>query len=77
MDDLDAINVAKTEIREAYNSGDIERLLFADSSQIDYPDGRRSGYGGDGKRALRPYLQDLFTNCNARGADHHRDQGDE
>lgn len=67
MDDLYAINVAKTEIREAYNTGDIERLLAVlDSSLIDYSDGRRSGYGEDGKRALRSYLQDLFTNYDTR-----------
>jgi ketosteroid isomerase-like protein len=66
MDDLYAINVAKTEIREAYNTGDIQRLLAVlDSSLIEYSDGRRSGYGEDGKRALRSYLQDLFTNYNA------------
>ena len=57
MDDLYAINVAKTEIREAYNTGDIERLLAVlDSSLIDYSDGRRSGYGEDGKRALRSLI---------------------
>ena len=67
MDDLYAINVAKTEIREAYSTGDVERLLAVlDSSLVDYSDGRRSGYGEDGKSGLRSYLQDLFTNYNAR-----------
>jgi hypothetical protein len=48
-------------------SGDIERLLAVlDTSLIDYSDGRRSGYGEDGKRALRSYLQDLFANYNTR-----------
>jgi ketosteroid isomerase-like protein len=67
MDEVYAINVAKTEIREAYNTGHVERLLAAlDSNLIDYSDGRRSGYGEDGKRALRSYLQDLFANYDAR-----------
>jgi len=67
MDDLYAINVAKTEIREAYNTGDVEKLLAVlDNSLVEYSDGRRSGYGEAGKRALRSYLQDLFTNYNAR-----------
>jgi ketosteroid isomerase-like protein len=67
MDDLYAINVAKTEIREAYGTGDVKRLLAVlDSSLVDYSDGRRSGYAEDGKHALRSYLQRLFTNYNAR-----------
>src|ERR1700758_401174 len=67
MDDLYAINVAKTEIREAYSTGDVERLLAVlDSNLVEYSDGRRSGYGEDGKSALRSYLQGLFTNYNAR-----------
>jgi ketosteroid isomerase-like protein len=67
MDDLYAINVAKTEIREAYGTGEVERLLAVlDSNLVEYSDGRRSGYGEDGKSALRSYLQGLFTNYNAR-----------
>jgi ketosteroid isomerase-like protein len=67
MDDLYAINVAKTEIREAYSTGDVERLLAVlDGGLVDYSDGRRSGFGEDGKSGLRSYLQDLFTKYNAR-----------
>ncbi|HTV55170.1 MAG TPA: nuclear transport factor 2 family protein [Terriglobia bacterium] len=67
MDDVYAINVAKTEIREAYASGDVEKLLAVlDSDLIDFSDGRRGGYREGGKNALRTHLQDLFARYNAR-----------
>jgi ketosteroid isomerase-like protein len=66
MDDVYTINVAKTEIREAYNTGDVEKLLAVlDSDLIDFSDGRRAGYREGGKNALRMYLQDLFARYNA------------
>jgi ketosteroid isomerase-like protein len=70
MDDLYAINVAKTEIREAYNTGNVERMLAVlDSDLTDLSDGRPSGYHGyreDSKNALGLYLQDLFAKYSAR-----------
>ena len=67
MDDVYAINVAKTEFREAYNTGNAERLLaILDSGLIDLSNGRSSGYGERGKAALRSYLQDLFAKFDAR-----------
>ncbi len=67
MDDVYAINVVKTEFREAYNTGNAERLLaILDSGLIDLSNGRCSGYGEDGKAALRSYLQDLFAKFEAR-----------
>jgi ketosteroid isomerase-like protein len=67
MDDVYAINVAKTEFREAYNAGDVERLLaIFDNGLIDFSNGRCSGYGEGGKAALRSYLQDLFAKFDAR-----------
>jgi ketosteroid isomerase-like protein len=61
MDDVYAINVAKTEFREAYNAGDIERLLAVlGDDLIDYSDGRPSGYGESAKNAWRAYLRNLF-----------------
>jgi ketosteroid isomerase-like protein len=66
MDDVYTINVAKTEIREAYNTGDVERMLAVlDSDLTDLSDGRCSGYHEDGRNALRMYLQDLFVRYNA------------
>ena len=67
MDDAYAINLAKTEFREAYNTGNVERLLsIVDSGLVDLSNGRCSGYGESGKAALRSYLQDLFANFDAR-----------
>jgi ketosteroid isomerase-like protein len=61
MDDAYAINVAKTEFREAYNTGDVNRLLaILDDDAIDYSDGRQSGYGEAGRKMLRSHLQDHF-----------------
>jgi ketosteroid isomerase-like protein len=66
MDDVYAINVAKTEFREAYDTGDLDRLLaILDSGLIDYSNGRRSGYGEGAKTALRTYLRDLFAKYHA------------
>ncbi|MGH9644540.1 MAG: YybH family protein [Terriglobales bacterium] len=62
MDDVCAINVAKTEFRDAYNTGNVERLMaVVDSGLVDLSDGRCSGYGESGKAAMRSYLQDLFV----------------
>ena len=67
MDDVYAVNVAKTEFREAYNTGDAERLLaIIDSGLIDLSNGRCNGYGEGGRAALRTYLQDLFAKFDAR-----------
>jgi ketosteroid isomerase-like protein len=67
MDDVYAINAAKTEIREAYRTGDIERLIAVlDSGLIDYSDGRQSGYGEGAWTNLRTYLRNLFAKYEAR-----------
>ena len=67
MEDEYAINVAKTEFRDAYNTGNAERLLaIVDSGLIELSNGRWSGYGEGGKAALRSYLQDLFAKFDAR-----------
>jgi ketosteroid isomerase-like protein len=67
MEDVYAVNVAKTEFREAYNTGDIERLLaMLDDGLIDYSDGRRSGYREGAKKALRAHLQEQFAKYEAR-----------
>ena len=66
MDELYAINVAKTEFREAYDTGDVNRLLAVlDSGLIDCSNGRPSEYGEGAKTALRKYLQDLFAKYHA------------
>jgi len=67
MDDLYTINLLKTEVREAYNSGNPERLLAVlDDGFIHFSDTRQSGYGGSGRQALKEELTDLFARYNAR-----------
>jgi hypothetical protein len=45
MDDACAINVAKTEFREAYNAGDANRLLaILDPGMIDYSEGATNAW---------------------------------
>jgi len=60
-DDQYAISQAKTEYRDAYNSGDVERLIrvFA-SGFTDCSEGEPSFYGEEGVRALRLRTQELF-----------------
>src|SRR5215469_3327081 len=51
-DDQYAISVAKTEYREAYNSGDVDRLLAVFAAQFtDCSDGEPSFYGNEAVRA--------------------------
>jgi ketosteroid isomerase-like protein len=66
MDDIRAINVAKTEFREGYNAGDSERVLsvFADLL-TDMSDGEPSFWGPEAKAVLRHRLTELFTNYRA------------
>jgi ketosteroid isomerase-like protein len=55
------ISVAKTAYREAYNTGDVERLLSVFGSRFtDCSDGEPSFYGEEARRALRLRTQDLF-----------------
>ena len=67
MDDRYAINLLKTEIREAYNTGSPERLLAVlDVDFIQFADTRQSGYGESGRQALKEHLTELFARYNAR-----------
>ena len=67
MDDVYAINLAKTEIREGYNTADPDRLLaVADEGLIDFSDHRQTGYSQGGKAALRTHLENLFSKYHAR-----------
>src|SRR5260370_22970070 len=60
-DDKYAISVAKTEYREAYNSGDVDRLLAVFASAFtDWSDGEPSFYGEEARRALRLRAGELF-----------------
>lgn len=66
MNDEEAISLAKTEFREAYNNGDVRRLLsvYADSF-TDMSEGEPSFYGTEAKTALRWRATNLFREYTA------------
>ena len=66
MDDTYAINVAKTEYREGFNTGNADRILSVFAHEFtDNSDGRPSRYGSDAPIKLRRYLDQLFAEYNA------------
>ena len=61
-DDQHAISVAKTEYREAYNNGDVQRLLSVFAPGFtDWSDGEPSFYGAESRRALEMCATELFN----------------
>jgi ketosteroid isomerase-like protein len=59
--DQQEISVAKTEYREAYNNGDVQRLLSVFASGFtDCSDGEPSFYGSESRRALELRASELF-----------------
>src|SRR5947208_11442058 len=62
MDDIYKINVAKTEFREAYNTGDVDRLLavFASEGFTSMLEGGPSQFGGRARSSLRKETAELF-----------------
>jgi ketosteroid isomerase-like protein len=60
-EDQQKISVAKTEYREAYNTGNVERLLSVFAPAFtDCSDGEPSFYGEEARRALRLRTGELF-----------------
>ncbi len=67
MDDTYAINVAKTEYREGFNTADADRILSVFAPEFtDNSDGRPSCYGIDAPLRLRRYLDSLFAEFDVR-----------
>ncbi len=66
VNDVDKINVAKAEFREAYNSGNVDRLLavFADEF-ADMSAGVPSFFGVDARSAFRRRMTKLFEQYQA------------
>jgi len=66
MDDAYAIRLAKTEVREAYRTGNVNRLLgvFADSFS-DMSVGLPSFFGTEAKAVLRHRTKNLFSRYRA------------
>ena len=66
MDDTYAINLAKTEYREGFNTGDADRVVSVFAPQFtDNSDGRPSRYGEDAPVRLRQYLKNMFAEYRA------------
>jgi ketosteroid isomerase-like protein len=67
MDDLYAINVAKTEFRDCFNFSDASRLLaIADPELVNFSDGQPSGFETSGLDALKIRLENLFERFTAK-----------
>ena len=67
MDDLYAINAAKTEFREVFNLADASRILaIADPDLVNFSDGQPSGFGENGLDALKTRLASLFERFTAK-----------
>lgn len=67
MDDTYAINVAKSEYREGFNTGDVDRVLSVFAPEFtDNSDGRPSRYGKDAPLKLRRHLEKLFAEYDAQ-----------
>ncbi len=63
MDDVYRINLAKTEFREAYQEGDVDRLLkvFGGGGFTDMSDGGPSKYGEEATARMRDDAARLFS----------------
>jgi len=67
MDDVFAINAAKSEFRDAFNYGDVNRLLaIADPDLVSFSDGEPSEFGKGGLEALQTRMTDLFARYTAK-----------
>ena len=63
MDDVCRINVAKSKFRDAYNTGNVDRLLsvFKPSGFTDMSEGGPSKYGSEAISTLRAKTRSLFA----------------
>jgi ketosteroid isomerase-like protein len=66
MDDLYAINAAKSEFRDCFNLSDVSRLLaIADPDLVNFSDGQPCEFGMSGLDALKTRLENLFERFTA------------
>jgi ketosteroid isomerase-like protein len=67
MDDLYAINAAKSEFRDCFNLSDTSRLVaIADPDLVSFSDGQPSEFGESGLDALKARLTNLFELFTAK-----------
>ena len=63
MDDQYAINVGKTEFREAFNAADPDRMIaLLDPGFVDFSEGRTCAFGQGAADELKEHLAALFRN---------------
>src|SRR5260370_18096204 len=66
MDNLFAINAAKTEFREGFNLGDAAGVVaIADAERVSFSDGQPSEFCASGLQALKTRLTNLFARFTA------------
>ena len=66
MDDLYAINAAKTEFREVFNLADASRILaVAERDLVNFSDGQPSEFGQSGLDALKTRLASIWRASSA------------
>jgi ketosteroid isomerase-like protein len=67
MDNLYAINAAKSEFREGFNLADTSRVLaIADPDLVNFSNGQPSEFGESGLNALKTRLANLFERFIAK-----------
>jgi ketosteroid isomerase-like protein len=67
MDDLYAINQAKTEYRDAFNLGDVQRILaLANPELVNFSDGQPSEFCNGELDAFEIRLKNLFERFTAK-----------
>ena len=67
MDDVYAINVAKSNYREGFNTADVERVLSVFAPEFtDMSDSRPTRYRADAATKLRRSLAELFAEYEAK-----------
>jgi len=67
LDDVYRINVAITEVREAYNTGDVDRLLAVFHGDfVDMSEGFTSGFGASAKAKLRTRFTELTAHYSVK-----------
>lgn len=64
-----AISLAKTEYREGFNTGDVERVLSVYAPEFtDFSEDTPSFYGDEAAKAMRLRLREMFSNYRAEMA---------
>ena len=67
MDDVYAINVARTSIRDGYNTGDADLIISVlDPGLVDFSDQEQNKFGANGIEALRRCVQKMHDEYSVK-----------